>query len=93
MTAPLCKAAYTRPDGTTLLCQYLRHSSLQHSWSSTASHDLLSPSLTTVMVQRLVDAIEGGLYDPYLEAILAAGHNRKRARRGVIGFVVPDASI
>lgn len=37
-------------------------------------------------VQSFLDAIASGMYDPYLEAILAVGHNRKRALRGVRGF-------
>lgn len=41
---------------------------------------------TPTAVQTLLDGIVNGLYDPYLEAILAVGHNRKRARRGTIGF-------
>lgn len=37
-------------------------------------------------VQALLDAITAGNADPYLEAILAVTHNRKRALRGVRGF-------
>jgi hypothetical protein len=38
------------------------------------------------VVLDLCDGIAAGEYDRYLERILAAGHDRKRARRGVWGF-------
>lgn len=37
-------------------------------------------------VRALLDAITQGNADPYLEAILAVTHNRKRALRGTRGF-------
>lgn len=36
-----------------------------------------------VMVQDFLDQITLGVYDDDLEAILAAAHGRKRAKRGV----------
>ena len=45
-------------------------------------HDDSTPS----DVQALLDNIVSGGADPYLEAILAVTHNRKRALRGVRGF-------
>ena len=41
---------------------------------------------STAAVHDFVEAIEHGELDSWLEAILAAGHNRKRALRGVRGF-------
>lgn len=37
---------------------------------------------TTALAVEIIDAIEDGDLDAYLEAILAAGHNRKRCLRG-----------
>lgn len=37
----------------------------------------------TAAVTDFIEGIENGEYDPYLEAILSAGHNRKRTLRGV----------
>lgn len=83
-----------------LYCQYQKNHELNnHSWASIARSDTdainekhkdeaceadVSPVATAAA--DVVEAISTGVYDPYLEMILAAGHNRKRALRGVPGF-------
>lgn len=73
----LCRAPYRRPNGELLACHYLaRHPTLHHSWWTVQVDD--QPHIVD-----LVDDIERGLFDAYLESILAAAHTRKRALRGV----------
>jgi hypothetical protein len=101
MTTPLCGAVYTRPATTAgphrevLTCQYLaNHPVERHSWSTvktTDEHETAAAAQRdhAVMSEKaLLDNIESGYYDTILEAILNAGHNRKRTLRGVRGF--PD---
>lgn len=90
MTTPICGQAYVRPDTTVLRCTYLLdHPTSQHSWFAAEAQDQVdatTPDASPLSVQRFLDAMSSGQLDPYLEAILAVGHNRKRARHGVIGF-------
>lgn len=84
MIARLCGEEYTRPDGTTLACHYLwGHPQEQHSWFAAMSQDQLGNN-TAPDIETLLDGINDGYYDPYLEAILAGAHARKRALRGVV---------
>lgn len=66
-----------------------------HSWNTLKVQDecdreaaaaTAAVDYTPVAVQALLDGLFNGDLDPYIEAILAAGHSRKRARRGVLGF-------
>ena len=41
---------------------------------------------TPQAVQAFLDSMARGEMDNYIEAILAVGHNRKRAKRGTAGF-------
>lgn len=84
---PVCDEVYVRPNGRVLLCTWPeRHMGTRHSWYPVriSDEDHLPVPLTGVQV--LLDAIERGDYDQYLEAVLATGHNRKRAKHGVAGF-------
>lgn len=89
--APLCGALYTRPDQTVLRCTYLaNHPIERHSWWTVQAQDDVEvdkTDYTPTAVQAFIDAIDRGVLDEYIEAILAAGHHRKLARRGVIGFI------
>lgn len=102
MTTPVqCREVYDRilPDDlapTHVRCTYIEGHDARHSFETLRQSDevLRSESLRAVRasgdtpkgVQNFLEAIEAGLLDPYIEAILAAGHDRKRARRGVLGF-------
>jgi hypothetical protein len=84
MIAPLCGAPYQRPNGEILTCHYLaEHPTEQHSWWTASTQDTLGDD-SVPPIESLLAAIGNGAYDPYLEAILAASHARKRALRGVI---------
>jgi len=87
MSAAQCEVRYVRPSGESVRCTYL------------ADHPRLTHSFETMRLQDEADAVKGGQYatqvgalleaiacgdlDPYLEAILAGAHGRKRARRGI----------
>jgi hypothetical protein len=89
----LCEQPYTRSDGRVILCTF-RHGHLStaeastpHSWTWLRDAErALRQDDTPSDVQAILDAITAGRADPYLEAILAVTHNRKRALRGVRGF-------
>jgi hypothetical protein len=92
VSAALCSVPYLRPDETTVRCTYLKdHPNERHSWWAVQCQDEVDAETaaidyTPTAVQALLDAITRGEVDPYIEAILAVGHNRKRALRNVIGF-------
>lgn len=77
-----------------LLCQLKAGHEGVHTWSGVYAMDTgalmsLGPPTevtTTSTVEDFIDGIAVGEYDPYLELILAAGHDRKLALRGVRGF-------
>lgn len=85
-------------DGATIIfqCQYLNdHPDSRHSWFTLKHYDDLLVERWKQEQQKqdcdetpkeliaFLDAIADGRADAYLEAILAAGHARKRALRGV----------
>lgn len=94
MTAELCNEVYARPGNQGMLkCQYIKdHPADRHSWFAIFHQDetdLLAEAQRYHAPEdekQLLERIEFGLYDSILEAILNAGHNRKRALRGVRGF-------
>jgi len=92
VSTPICNSPYVRPDESTLRCTYLdAHPSEHHSWWAAQCQDEIDAEsaaidYTPTAVQAFLDAMSDGEVDPYLEAILAVGHNRKRALRNVIGF-------
>lgn len=53
---------------------------------STPYGDLNDAQLVPMDVTMVVKSLEDGDYDDYLELILAAAHDRKRAKRGTRGF-------
>lgn len=80
-------------------CTYIAdHAKTTHSWSTLKMQDdedqrARAAKTTSVIgddtlgdIQVLLDNITAGNADPYLEAILAITHNRKRTLRGVRGF-------
>ncbi len=102
MPAQQCPAIYDRirlgdlqPDH--VRCTYIEGHEADHSFRTLAYTDeaereerLRVASVAVAAapsgVQNLVGSIEDGELDTYLELILSAAHDRKRARRGVAGF-------
>lgn len=89
----LCNEPYRRVDGGTVLCTFrmghldAAEASTPHSWTWLRDAEkALTSDDTPSDVRAILDAITRGNADPYLEAILAITHNRKRALRGTRGF-------
>lgn len=93
MSRPLCGIGYERPDGSLVRCTYLAghpDPATRCSWFGVKAQDDADQDRTDYTpqaVQAVLDAVVGGDLDPYIEAILAAGHTRKRMLRGERGFV------
>jgi hypothetical protein len=93
MSRPLCGIGYQRPDGALVKCTYLAghpDPAVRCSWFGVKAQDNVDEERTDYTpqaVQAVLDALVGGDLDPYVEAILAAGHARKRMLRGERGFV------
>lgn len=88
MKTQMCDAVYVR-DGSNIPCTYIiDHPTERHSWQSLLDQDEADKEsgagldYTPVVLQALIDGIMAGDLDEYVEDILAAGHFRKRARRG-----------
>lgn len=90
-----CDATYTRPKDGTVRCTYISGHTAEHSWRVLKLEDdiareraLTDPALDDLPpeVVAILENITDGAADPYLEAILAVTHNRKRALRSVPGF-------
>ena len=90
MTATRCPEIYVRNPTEHIQCTYIAgHTAERHSWQTLMDQDEADAEAsdpTPTVVQAFLDAILEGEVDPYLEAILAAGHNRKRTLRGTRGF-------
>lgn len=83
------------PKAEKLFCQYIKdHPVDRHSWFAIKTCDDAELARLVkqdagcyddqpVELQAILDAINRGDADKYLEAILAAGHSRKRLLRGV----------
>jgi len=86
LTAALCNEPYLRPDGTMVRCTFIaKHPTVNHSWFAVSCQDAADEEkvdYTPTAVQALLDGLLAGDLDEYVEAILAAGHTRKRQRRG-----------
>lgn len=88
MTASLCGIGYQRPDGSVIRCTYLAghpDPTVRCSWFGAKAQDEADADrvdYTPQAVQQVCDALLDGSLDPYVEAILAAGHTRKRHLRG-----------
>lgn len=90
---------------THIRCTYVEGHTASHSWATlqfcdeAAAQDerervregLADTDLPTA-VRRVVEGLTAGELDKYIELILAAGHDRKRARRGVYGFPRKDTA-
>ena len=95
MSVPLCGIGYQRPDGSLVKCTYLAghpDPAVRCSWFGVKAQDdydadHANVDYTPQAVQAMLDALVEGALDPYIEAILAAGHTRKRMLRGDRGFV------
>lgn len=86
----------------TFTCQYPQaHDGSLHSWSVLKERDDAviaemnrvqedTPIPGEIPVDSLLAAIIEGLWDDYLEQILAVAHERKRARRGKRSFSTVD---
>ena len=90
------------PTGSIITCQYPADHVPDHihSWTQLrdqedrqreadakeAAQGIGCDDATPDDVKALLDAITAGNADPYLEAILAVTHNRKRTLRGTRGF-------
>jgi hypothetical protein len=101
MTA-LCNKEYIRIETSTrtsqmLRCQYIKdHPSERHSWFAIAEQDAFDDAAAAqredaiqagdAEVKNILDRIDLGYYDSYIEAFLAGFHNRKRTIRNVRGF-------
>lgn len=87
---PICGALYRRTNGDELRCTFpARHGVSEHSWAGIRCADIEDAEKTDYTpqaVQAFLDSMARGEMDDYIEAILAVGHNRKRAKRGVAGF-------
>lgn len=99
MITDLCNETYTRPQRQgektrqVLSCQYIaNHPGERHSWSIVETQDEHEQAAAAQRYfaptdeKELLERIEAGFYDSILEALLNAGHNRKRTLRGVRGF-------
>lgn len=100
MEAQLCNEVYSRPSGYSVRCTYIEgHPGHKHSWEALKVQDEADAEQEREMVgiighddktpedvRALLDAIAAGNADPYLEAILAVTHNRKRYLRRTPGF-------
>lgn len=89
----ICEEPYRRSDGSVVFCSFRKghlnaaESSVPHSWTWLRDAEKAAAQDDTPSdVRAILDAITAGNADPYLEAILAVTHNRKRALRGVRGF-------
>lgn len=81
-------------------CTFLVDHGANHSWYALKISD--DAALETLREEReagesdlpahivdFITEVEAGEHDPYIEALLAALHDRKRCRRGVAGFRSP----
>ena len=89
----ICGVTYTRPNGNDLACTFVRGHTTgaqpDHSWFGIRCLDIAEAEkvdYTPQAVQAFLDSMARGEMDNYIEAILAVGHNRKRAKRGTAGF-------
>lgn len=106
MTTEMCRETYRRPAEVThgkrtVECTFIEGHPARHSWESLKIQDACDleaqrastdPALDDLPpeVVAILDNITEGHADPYLEAILAVTHNRKRALRNVPGFARRD---
>lgn len=90
-----CEATWSRPGDGVVRCTYIKGHQAEHSFRTLQLQDSVDRERASVdpalddlppEVVAILDNITDGHADPYLEAILAVTHNRKRALRNVPGF-------
>lgn len=91
-----CDVTYTRPRGGTVRCTYIEGHESNHSFRTLELQDVCDQERERALtepegdlpadVEAILENITEGRADPYLEAILAVTHNRKKALRSVPGF-------
>lgn len=98
MTAAMCPLIYDRilPDSLEpehVRCTYIEGHNARCSWETlkviddaAREHVEEQRGDAPVELSRMLQLIEQGKYDRYLELILAVGHDRKRTRRKTFGF-------
>lgn len=84
-------------------CTYLTGHEARHSWETLKQNDdearvrerTLDDALDEApsFVREIILDITAGRVDDWIEAILAAGHDRKRTKRGVKGFRRGDRTL
>lgn len=96
--ARVCPATYERPNLMKVRCTYIEGHESEHSFRTLQLQDtcdqereraLTDPGAEDDLpsdVAAILENITDGRADPYLEAILAVTHNRKKALRNVPGF-------
>lgn len=86
---------FRQATGQTVDCTYVKNHPLpRHSWESLKAQDEAEAEASAVVrsddtpddIRVLLRNIRDGNADPYLEAILAVAHNRKKQLRGARGF-------
>lgn len=92
-----CSARYER-FGNAVRCTYIEGHEAEHSFRTLELQDICDQERERLLadpegddlpadVAAILENITEGRADPYLEAILAVTHNRKRALRSVPGFM------
>jgi hypothetical protein len=89
---------HINPKNVDLYCQFRTNHTGDHSWQDIKAADDSAEEVDVPLVEvpdpdevetmernvlTLVHAIDRGAFDPYLEVLLAAAHDRKRTLRGV----------
>jgi hypothetical protein len=75
------------PTGTTVPCTFLNDHDGPHSWQDFA--DAIAPPKAVASAKEAMDLasrILDGDFDVYVELLLTAGHDRKKALRNTAGF-------
>lgn len=87
MTAQQCQVTYGRKlVGEAVRCTFIDGHEGPCSWQDLLEADSPMQSVDARTAMDVASLVMRGDYDPYLELLLNAAHNRKRALRGVRGF-------
>lgn len=84
----ICGQTYTaRSSGEQLVCTLQQGHNVteltDHSWEWLRREEETELIGGLVEIDELIEGIAAGVYDPYIESLLAALHGRKRAMRSV----------
>ena len=104
-----CPAIYDRVLPGDLSPQHVRctyieghvESNPRHSWETLKVVDetertaevVRAGAVATPALAEVIAQLRTGALDEFVEVLLAEGHDRKRARRGVLGFDTPRRSL